>query len=101
MYLSPVYKRVFWALVYHTQPGSAEVELVTNKLFDSKKKALKWFARKRQATNFIQPEAIMVTGVDKLTVCPDNVMGHKEVVLSISSRLDPNLDGRDDPLDTY
>lgn len=71
MHLSPAYQKNFWILVYHTQPGSLEVELITTKLFKSKAKAEKWFARKRKTSDFIQPETVMVSGLDKLYVRRD------------------------------
>jgi hypothetical protein len=76
LHLSPVYAGVgqgFWMMVYHTQADSSEVELVTNKLFKSKKKALKWFARKHRHGDFIQPEAVQVWGFDRLSLIPDRV----------------------------
>jgi hypothetical protein len=68
-YLSPVYKNLkLWALVYHTRPGSQEVELITNRLFKSKKKAMNWFNRKRVPSAYIEPEAIEISGFTLLSL---------------------------------
>lgn len=71
MHLSSIYRgpATMWAMVYHTQPGSDEVELVKDKFFLSKKKALKWFRRKHKPEHFIQPEAVKVT-IKLLSVSP-------------------------------
>lgn len=60
--------RILWAMVSHTHSQSSEVELITTRFFKSKKKALKWFARKRVATDFIEPEAVEVSHLGRLTL---------------------------------
>jgi hypothetical protein len=64
MFIANLYaNKSYWAMVYHTQPNSEEVEFVgvnSMKFFTSKKKAWKWFMRKHQLSDFIQPEAIEV-----------------------------------------
>lgn len=69
IHLSEVYAGLtLWALVYHTQPGSQEVELITHRLFKSKKKAWKWFLRKRKEADFIEPEAVEVSHLNRLVL---------------------------------
>jgi hypothetical protein len=71
MHLSSVYRNYpRYAMVYHTRPGSDEVEFVRCKFFKSKKAAWKWFNRKFKLPlkEFIQPEAVEVTGLSSLTV---------------------------------
>jgi hypothetical protein len=69
IHLSPVdANRILWAMVCHTKEKSSEVELITTRFFKSKKKALKWFARKRKAEDFIEPEAVEVSHLDRLTL---------------------------------
>lgn len=61
LHLSSVYNvTTQYAVVYHTQPGSHEVEFVTDKLFLTRKKASKWFARNRKAEDYIEPEVVEV-----------------------------------------
>lgn len=68
-YLSGVYGSIkLWALVYHTRPGSTEVELITNRFFKSKKKAMTWFNRKRVPSAYIEPEAVEVSGFGALAL---------------------------------
>lgn len=57
---------IHWAMVYHTQPDSEEVEFIVNKFFNSKREALDWFNRKRKAKHFIQPEAVKITNLFSL-----------------------------------
>jgi hypothetical protein len=72
MKLSPVYVNLkLYALVYHTGPGSQEVELITNRFFKSEKKAWKWFHRKHQLVEFIEPEVVPVTGFNQLLLLED------------------------------
>lgn len=69
MKLSSVYTNiVLWAMVYHTQPGSSEVELISNRFFKSKKKAWKWFNRDHAASDYVEPEAVEVSHFDRLTL---------------------------------
>jgi hypothetical protein len=69
MRLSNVYSGMqLWAMVYHTQPGSSEVELVAPRFFKSEKKAWRWFNRKYIIASFVEPEAVMVTGFSFLTL---------------------------------
>lgn len=66
MILSPIYDgKVFWVWVYHTQPGSTEVEILHHKLHSTKEKGLKWFKKNRKAENYIEPELVPVM-VNKL-----------------------------------
>jgi hypothetical protein len=74
MQLSAVYQRSMWMIIYHIEPNSEMVELVCNKLFKSKKKALKWFARKRRSEDYVQPEAVRVYGLHNLELHPDRMM---------------------------
>lgn len=72
MNLSPVYNEmILYALVYHTQPGSSEVELITEKFFKSEEKAWKWFHKKHKMEHFIEPEAVPVTGFHRLQLHED------------------------------
>src|ERR1035441_10860372 len=60
MRLSNVYSGMqLWAMVYHTQPGSSEVELVAPRFFKSEKKAWRWFNRKYIIASFVEPEAVI------------------------------------------
>lgn len=70
MHLSPIYSNmVRWILVYHTRVGSpGEVELVTEKVFKTSKKAIKWFDKHRQAKDFIRPMAVRFSGLDNLKI---------------------------------
>jgi hypothetical protein len=71
MHLSSVYTGMcLWALVYHTQPGSQEVELITNRFFRTEKKALKWFKRKKRAADFVEPEAVPFVGLSMILAPP-------------------------------
>lgn len=69
LHLSGVYHNIrLWALVYHTQPSSKEVELITNRLFKSRKKAMQWFNRKRVPSAYIEPEAVEVSNLGSLSL---------------------------------
>lgn len=71
MRFSDVYvRKSFWVLVYHVQPGSDVVELITQRFFDSEKKAWKWFHRKHMISEYVEPEAVMVDGLDQLIFYP-------------------------------
>jgi len=79
MKLSADYNKVTrYALVYHVQAGSDIVELITEKFFKSEKKAWKWFHRKHQLAEFLEPEVVAVTGFHLLQfqedqgVCADH-----------------------------
>lgn len=59
--LSPIYSlTTHYGVVYHTQPGSEEVEFVTDKLFLTRKKAEKWFRLNRKPEDYIEPEVVEV-----------------------------------------
>ena len=69
MRLSGAYSKMkVYAVVYHTQSYSEEVEFVREKIFSSAKKAKKWFHRKFEAKHFIQPEVVMLSGLNTCTV---------------------------------
>jgi hypothetical protein len=54
-----------WVLVYHTGHGN-EVELITDRFFATKEKALKWFKRKTKISLWTRPEVIKVSGFNFL-----------------------------------
>jgi hypothetical protein len=54
------FNETFWVMVYHTQPGSSEVEMVEEKFFKSEAKAWKWFFKNYKLKHFIQPEPFPV-----------------------------------------
>lgn len=59
MKLSNVYRnRIKWAMVYHTDDYSEEVEIIDDKLFNTEKEAWDWFHSKYRVHHFIQPEAV-------------------------------------------
>lgn len=60
MHLSSIYTKWFkWGVVYHTQPDSEEVEMVSEGvLFDTEKEAWDWFHANYRIHHFIQPEAV-------------------------------------------
>lgn len=61
MKLSEVYKnRVKWIMIYHVQPDSDIVEMVSDKVFDHQKDAWDWFLYNYRIHNFIQPEAVKI-----------------------------------------
>jgi hypothetical protein len=65
MRLSNVYIRLaVYAVVYHTQPNSEEVEFVRPKIFSSAKKAKDWFDRKFRYEDFIQPEVVELSNLN-------------------------------------
>ena len=70
MHLSFIYPNVtYWAVVYHTQPGSEEVEFVGTKgpkFFTSKELAEKWFNKKFKANHYIQSEIVEFSGFGSL-----------------------------------
>jgi hypothetical protein len=69
MRLSNAYSGMqLWAMVYHTQPGSETVEFVAPKFFTSEKKAWKWFNRKYIPKSFVEPEAVLFSGFNLLTL---------------------------------
>jgi hypothetical protein len=58
-----------WAMVYHTQPGSSEVELFEPiRFFKTKEKAVRWFNKKFYAEDFVEPEAVEFSGFSHLTI---------------------------------
>ncbi len=66
MYLSQIYSKEFWMLVYHTQPNSPEVELITNKFFDTREAATKWFYKNKKVKSYISPEVVKCIGLRQL-----------------------------------
>lgn len=72
-HLSGVYHNIkLWALVYHTGHGE-EVELITERFFTSKEKALAWLKRKTKAKHWIQPEVIKVSYFNLLKLDAETV----------------------------
>lgn len=70
--LSDAYNHMtMWALVYHVQPGSTIVELITNRFFKSKKKAAKWLKRKTRDGQYVEPEAVEVSHFNRLVLTSD------------------------------
>lgn len=69
MRLSNVYTNVIrYAIVYHTQADSEEVEFVREKFFKSEKAAWKWFERKFRYKDFTQLEIVKVVGFNELGI---------------------------------
>jgi len=67
MQLSSIYTGIkLYALVYHIQLGSSDVELITTRFFESPKKAWKWFDKKHELVDFVEPECVGVSGFDSL-----------------------------------
>lgn len=69
MRLSNIYSvRLRWALVYSIDTGSSMVEFITDRFFESEKKAWRWFHKRHKVEDFIEPKAVMVSGFHKLTI---------------------------------
>jgi hypothetical protein len=63
MHLSGVYaNRQEWGMVYHTQPGSSEVEMVKEVFFTSEAAAWEWFNKSHNVHDYIEPEAVQFVG---------------------------------------
>lgn len=63
MYLSRVYEgRQEWGMVYHTQPGSSEVEMVEETFFTSEAACWEWFHQSHNVHDYIEPEAVKFVG---------------------------------------
>lgn len=63
-----VIEQNLWVMVYHTQPGSDNVEMVEEKFFKSKKKAWKWFHKYHKVKHFIQPEPFQIGATAKVRI---------------------------------
>jgi hypothetical protein len=59
---------VVYAMVYHTQPGSEQVEFVSPRFFRTEKKAWKWFNKKFIPESFVEPECVEVSSLSFLSV---------------------------------
>lgn len=59
MQLSSVYdNRYLWGMVYHIQPDSEVVEMISDRLFNTETEAWTWFHANHRIHHFIQPEAV-------------------------------------------
>lgn len=72
MRLSGIYPGMkLWAMVYHIDPRSELVEFVGvkgPKFFRSKAAAQRWFAKKFNEEDYIEPEAVEFTGFSQLKI---------------------------------
>lgn len=69
MHLSNVYEnRSLWIMVYHIQPDSEVVEMVSDKIFTSETEAWVWFHDRYHVHDFIQPEVLQIKGLNHLAL---------------------------------